>query len=104
MRKREFFSVWVVEKRYASSFCQGAVFATCSIQADGGCARSRLLFTNMYLGCDFFEPRGEKRIDIRRFFGYVCPFVKVWVRINFGWVSLFTKNYVTCDFFGHTRI
>ena len=59
---------------------------------------------NSHLGCDFFERVGEKRIDIRRFFGYVCPIAKVWVSTTFGWVSFFTKNYVKCDFFGHIRI
>ena len=48
------------------------------------------LYPDSCLGCDFFERRGEKRIDIRRFFGYVCPIAKVWVRTNFGWVSFFT--------------
>jgi hypothetical protein len=56
------------------------------------------------LGCDFFERVGEKRIDIRRFLGYVCQIAKVRVHINFGWVSLFTQKYVKCDFFGHMRI
>jgi hypothetical protein len=56
------------------------------------------------LGCDFFERIGEKRIDIRRFLGYVCQIAKVRVRINFGWVSLFTQKYIKCDFFGHMRI
>jgi hypothetical protein len=37
---------------------------------------------------------GEKRIDIRRFLGYVCQIAKVRVRINFGWVSIFTQKYV----------
>ena len=41
------------------------------------------------LGCDFFERIGEKRIDIRRFLGYVCQIAKVRVRMSFGWVSLF---------------
>ena len=45
-----------------------------------------------------------KNIDIRRFLGYVCQIAKVRVRINFGWVSLFTLKYVKCDFFGHMRI
>ncbi len=45
-----------------------------------------------------------KNIDIRRFLGYVCQIAKVRVRINFGWVSLFTQKYVKCDFFGHMRI
>ena len=56
------------------------------------------------LGCDFFERVGEKRIDIRRFLGYVCHIAKVRVRINFGWVSIFTQKYVKCDFFVHMRI
>ncbi len=56
------------------------------------------------LGCDFFERIGEKRIDIRQFLGYVCQIAKVRVRINFGWVSLFTQKYVKCDFFGNMRI
>jgi hypothetical protein len=56
------------------------------------------------LGCDFFERVGEKRIDIRRFLGYVCQIAKVRVRINFGWVFIFTQKYVKCDFFGHMRI
>ena len=30
----------------------------------------------MTLGCDFFERRGEKRIDVRRFLGYVCRIAK----------------------------
>ncbi len=47
---------------------------------------------------------GEKRIDIRRFLGYVCHIAKLRVRINFGWVSLFTKKNVKCDFFAHMRI
>jgi hypothetical protein len=50
------------------------------------------------LGCDFFERVGEKRTDIRQFLGYVCQIAKVRVRINFGWVSLFTQkggSYVT---------
>ena len=34
------------------------------------------------LGCDFFERRGEKRIDIRRFLGYVCQIAKVRVRMS----------------------
>ena len=45
-----------------------------------------------------------KNIDIRRFWGYVCHIAKVYVRINFGWVSLFTKKNVKCDFFAHMRI
>ncbi len=45
-------------------------------------SKYRLFFAaRRALGCDFFERVGEKRIDIRRFFGYVCPFAKVWVRI-----------------------
>jgi hypothetical protein len=56
------------------------------------------------LGCDFFERIGEKRIDVRRFLGYVCRIAKVRVRINFGWVSIFTKKNVKCDFFVHMRI
>ncbi len=56
------------------------------------------------LGCDFFERIGEKRIDIRRFLGYVCHIAKLRVRINFGWVSLFTKKNVKCDFFARMRI
>ncbi len=62
----------------------------------------RSLYAN--LGCDFFERVGEKRIDIRRFLGYVCQIAKGRVRINFGWVSLFTQKYVKCDFFAHMRI
>jgi hypothetical protein len=45
-----------------------------------------------------------KNVYIRQFLGYVCQIVKVRVRINFGWVSLFTQKYVKCDFFGHMRI
>ena len=30
----------------------------------------------LQLGCDFFERRGEKRIDVRRFLGYVCHIAK----------------------------
>ncbi len=45
---------------------------------------------------------GEKRI--RLFLGYVCQIAKVRVRINFGWVSVFTKKYLKCDFFVHMRI
>ena len=37
---------------------------------------------------------GEKRIDIRRFLGYVCHIAKVRVRISFGWVSLFAQKFV----------
>ena len=44
------------------------------------------------LGCDFFERRGEKGIDIRRFLGYVCQIAKVRVRMSFGWVSLFAQK------------
>ena len=58
----------------------------------------------MPLGCDFFQCVGEKRIDIRRFLGYVCQIAKVRVLINFGWVSLFTQKYVKCDFFAHIDI
>ena len=39
------------------------------VRLDGADARA--------LGCDFFERRGEKRIDVRRFLGYVCHIAKV---------------------------
>ena len=35
-----------------------------------------------------------KNIDLRRFLEYVCQIAKVRVRINFGWVSIFTQKYV----------
>jgi len=56
------------------------------------------------LGCDFFEHVGEKRIDIRRFLGYVCQITKVRVRMSFGWVSFFTQKYTLFYFFVHMRI
>ena len=56
------------------------------------------------LGCDFFERIGEKRIDIRRFLGYVCHIAKVRVRKSFGWVSLFAQKFVFFDFFVRMRI
>jgi len=56
------------------------------------------------LGCDFFERIGEKRIDIRRFLGYVCRIAKVRVRMSFGWVSLFAQKFVFFDFFVRMRI
>ena len=34
----------------------------------------------------------------------MCQIAKVRVCINFGWVSLFTRKYLKCDFFGHMRI
>ena len=37
---------------------------------------------------------GEKRIDIRRFLGYVCQIAKVRVRMSFGWVSRFAQKCV----------
>ena len=46
---------------------------------------------------------GEKRV-IRRFMGYVCQIAKVSVRMSFGWVSLFTQNYIFFYFFVHMRI
>jgi hypothetical protein len=79
----------------SENFRQNLVLFSCSLQ---------LAACYCTLGCDFFERVSEKRIDIRRFLGYVCQVAKVRVRINFGWVSLFTQKYVKCDFFGHVRI
>jgi len=46
----------------------------------------------------------EKRIDIRRFLGYVCHIAKVRVRMSFRWVSLFAQKFVFFDFFVRMRI
>ena len=51
------------------------------------------IFRNRFLGCDFFERRGEKRIDVRRFFGYVCHIAKFFLRKNLRWISLFFYTY-----------
>ena len=66
----------------------------------GGC----FSFPPKPLGCDFFERIGEKRIDIRRFLGYVCHIAKVRVRMSFGWVSLFAQKFVFFYFFVRMRI
>ena len=55
---------------------------------------------NISLGCDFFERRGQKRINIRGFFVLLCSLR----RFFFGWVSIFPKWNVIFVFFDHIGI
>ena len=56
------------------------------------------------LGCDFFGRKGEKRIDVRKFFNYVCHNANFFLRKNLGWVSLCPKSDENCVLFEHIDV